>query len=654
MLEVLDRTDRQVKIRGFRVELGEIEAILESHPAVRRSAVVPGLDSSSNADLTAHIETGSQDLDGEALRRHVLDHAPQYAMPSAWVFHDALPLLSNGKVNYPALSPTGRFSPASAWEAPRDALEATLADIWTEVLGVTRVGIHDDFFALGGHSLLATQVLSRVRATLNVEASLRQLFETRTIARFAQSVAPSAETLPAQLPIPRAPREGPLPLSVGQQQVWLTEQFLPGTPLFNMPFAVRVSGPLDVDVLLASAGEIVRRHEVLRARFSRGDRGVVQTIASSCPLDAEVLDLASCSRDEQEDEAEGQARRAAYRLFDLATGPLLRIAVLRLSSSEHIVLLTAHHVAADGWSIEVLGRELGSLYGAFNARSPSPLADLPVQYAEFVTWQRTQVRRGHFDGGLAYWSRRLGDAPAPALPTDHPRPVTPPFDSAFVPVTIDADLVAPLRALSRQLGCTTFMVLLAAFKLTIARWTGHSEVRVATLAANRVRREWEALIGLFANTIVLRTNVSGNPTFGALVERVRTSVIDGYAHQDVPFEILVQHLDGQPGFDRQRLVNLEFQWEDADSLNVTLPALAVRPWGRRNRMADLGVSLTMSDMVMSVAAQQGEIRGMLAYKIALFDAETVERLGIDFSEVLRSAVQRPEQRLSEFPPARRD
>jgi hypothetical protein len=319
----------------------------------------------------------------------------------------------------------------------------------------------------------------------------------------------------------------------------------------------------------------------------------------------------------------------------LTAGLLVRATVLRLGETEHVAFVTLHHIAADAWSIDILGRELSLIYDAFRLhRSPS-LPEVTLQYPDYAQWQRAQLFGERFRAGLDYWMGRLSDAPVQTLPTDRPRPPEPTYDTAVVPLALGAETMRNLHQLSRSLGSSLFMLLLAAFKLTIYRWTGFSDLRVATLAANRQRRESQGAIGFFANTIILRTDLSGNPTFRELVGRVRETVLDAQAYQEVPFELIVRTLETQREVKGSNLVNIEFHWQDG-ARALAIPSLETKLLRNDNRMSDLELSLTTSELVLWLSERPKGIFGSLTYKTALFDAETVNGLGIDFCDVVRN------------------
>ncbi len=648
-LVFLGRSDSQVKVHGHRIELGEVEAELRAHPAVKDVVVVLQHEDTAPWIVAYVVPISGSCATPDALRASLRATLPIHMIPSRFAFLDALPLTAAGKIDRRRLEGVAVEASRPADEPPHGPTQEALAAIWTDVLQLQRLSVHDNFFEQGGHSLLAMRVLSRVRAAFGIDLPMARLFEHPTIAGLAQCI--DAEEViverPVDAPTVTTPHGPDAPLSVGQEQIWWMERLIPETPLFNMPFAFRMSGALDVDAFYRSLDEIIRRHEALRTRFTIASSRPVQTGVPAVPLKRVVVDLRHLGVADQEGEMEEWARKYAYRPFDLAAGLLLRAGVLRLAETEYVVFVTVHHIAADGWSIDVLVQEFSILYEAFRSHRPCPLPDLTLQYADFARWQRAQLFEQRFRAALSYWTQRLGDAQPQLMPTDKPRPAGPTLDTEVVAWALPQEVLIDLRRLSRILGSTLFVLLLTAFKLTVFRRTGLADLRVATLAANRQRTEWEGAIGLFANTIVLRTDLSDNPTFKDLVGRVQSGLFEAYERQDVPFELVVQQLEAQPGFERTNLVNIEFNWE-ARGMASAIPLFEVRPLRNDNRLADLKLSFTTADVVVSLWEGSEGIFGSLTYKSAIFDAETIQGLGTDFCTVLGNIIQHPENRLLEF------
>ncbi|HSG38127.1 MAG TPA: condensation domain-containing protein, partial [Thermoanaerobaculia bacterium] len=525
----------------FRIELGEIEAVLAGHPAVRDCVVVAREDVPGSRRLVAYV-TGDGLTEADELRAFLAARLPEYMVPAFLVPLDALPLSPNGKVDRRAL-PAPERSREAVYAAPADAVEESLVSIWAEVLDLGQVGVDDDFFALGGHSLLAVRMASRIQEAFGVELTLRDLFRFPTIADLAPFVRETRRSQAAPSPVP-GPRTGDLQLSFAQQRLWLIDQLQPGNPAYNIPLAVRLKGGIEADLLARIFTEIARRQEVLRTTFTvSGSGSPVQVIAPEPRIELPLYDLSDLPEAEREAQAGEILSREARRPFDLRRGPLLRLSLLRLAAREHVLLVTLHHIVSDAWSMGVLLREVMALYEAFSQGRPSPLPEPPVQYADFAAWQRRWLHGEVLTGQLGYWKRQLAGAPRLLeLPTDRPRPALQTHHGATRPVTLPPGLSEPLRELSRREKATTFMTLLAAWAVLLGRHAGQEDVLVGTPTAGRNRREVEDLIGFFVNTLVIRADLAGAPDFGEVLRRVRQAVLDAFAHQDLPFERLVEEL----------------------------------------------------------------------------------------------------------------
>ncbi|HEX2203309.1 MAG TPA: amino acid adenylation domain-containing protein, partial [Longimicrobium sp.] len=641
-LEYLGRLDEQVKVRGFRIELGEIEAVLRRHPDVADCAVIAREDGGEKR-LAAYV---AGPRDAEALKAHLRGTLPDYMVPAAFVFLDALPLTANGKLDRRAL-PAPEYASSDAYVAPRTEVEGALAEVWAEVLGLARVGVEESFFDLGGHSLLATRVVSRVREALGVEIPLRAMFEGPTVARLAARVeasradAESPETSPAVVSLAPVARAGALPLSFAQERLWFLDQLERDSAFYNIPAALRLSGALDVGALERALGEVVRRHEALRTVFPEVDGAPVQAVAPFGGFALAVDDLSALGRAGREAEVRRRVAEDAARPFDLAHGPLFRAALLRLGADEHVLLLSMHHIVSDGWSFGVLFRELSALYEAYADGRESPLADLPVQYADFAVWQRAQLRGEVLERQLAYWKGRLAGAPALLeLPTDHPRPAVQTYRGAQEAVDLPAGLLGRLEALGWGEGATLYMVLLGAFQLLLSKYAGTDDVVVGSPMAGRTRGEVEGLIGFFVNTLVLRTDLSGDPTFRELLGRVRDTTLDAYEHQEVPFERLVAELAPERSLSHAPLFQVMFTLEDVDGTRAALPGL-------RTEAVEAEVTTTKFDLTLSLGSDGGRLRGSIGYSTDLFDRATIQRMAGHLARVLEQVADDAGRRVSE-------
>jgi amino acid adenylation domain-containing protein len=644
-LEFLGRIDQQIKLRGFRIEPGEIEAVLHEHPDVRAAAVLAREDAPGVKRLVAYLVLHPGASPSVAkLREFLRGRLPVHLIPAAFVCLDALPLAPNGKLDREALPPPGAsgLEPGGVHVPPRGLVEGLLAAIWCDVLTLERVGRHDNFFDLGGHSLLATQVASRVRQLLQIDLPLRVLFERPTLAELGARIEETRRAgSKGQPPLRPAPRNRPLPMSFAQQRLWLFEQLQPGNSVYNQADAVRILGELDRSALERSLAEIVRRHEVLRTRFTIVAGEPVQVIDPFQTVPLPVTDLRHLCRADREAEVQRRSAAEAERAFDLQRGPLLRSHLLRLDDCEYVLLLARHHIVADGWSMGVYVRELAVLYTAFRQGHPSPLPAMPLQYADFAVWQRRWLQGEVLEQELRYWESRLGGMPELSLPTDRPRPSVRRFHGSSVTFELPSDLTAALRKLSRREGATLFMALLAAFQVLLARLTGQDDIAVGTPIANRNRRECEGLIGFFVNTLVLRTDLSGKPTFRELLARVRDVALGVYDHQDLPFEKLVEHLRPPRDPSRHPLFQVMFVLQNTPRTSVELPGLRLE-----DIPSDEGMALF--DLTLTVGESDDRLSAILEYDEDLFERRTICRIAEDYRRLLEDIVADPGMRIEQF------
>ncbi|HEX3128845.1 MAG TPA: amino acid adenylation domain-containing protein [Thermoanaerobaculia bacterium] len=628
-LEFLGRIDNQVKVRGFRIELGEIEATLAEHPAVRQ-VVMLAVGEGEAKRLVAYVVASEDML--PALRGRVSDRLPEYMMPAAWVFLDELPVTSHGKVDRRALARIEPGIEAGSGEAPRTETEERLAALWSGLLGVERVGTASDFFDLGGHSLLATRLSSRVREAFGVELPLRAFFEASVLSDQARRI--DEATMSSAPPIPRRTDGGPAPLSFAQERLWFIDRLTPGSPLYNMPSALRLTGEVDVALLETALREIAHRHEVLRATFLEIDGEPRQVVDPEVRLRLPVIDLRALP--DSEAEALRLAAEEAVRPFDLRRGPLLRAGLVRLDERDWLALFNLHHIAGDGWSFGILVQELSALYAG---RS---LPGLPVQYADFAAWQRQWLQDEVLEAQLAWWRAELDGAPALLeLPTDRPRPAVQSYRGAVEAVALPANLAASLAEVARREGATLFMTLLAGFEALLARYTGQDDLLVGSPVAGRGRLELEGLIGFFVNTLVLRGRLA-DAGFQEILGRVRTSALGAFAHQDLPFERLVEELRVERSLAHSPLVQVTFALQNLPSGAVELPGLLLAP-------ADAQGSTAKFDLTLSLSETGGTLTGGVEYASDLFDRATIVRLLGHFETLLAGAVEDPGRHLEDLP-----
>jgi len=642
-LEMQGRLDYQVKVRGHRVELLEVEAALSQHRSVRQAAVMAQADGSGEQRLVAYLVVEAA-LSYDELLEFLRHNLPEYMLPSAFVTLKSLPLTANGKVDrlsLPAASAVRQWRKEEFIE-PRNQVERELAEIWAKLLGIQRVGIEDNFFELGGHSLLATRVISRLRKTLQVELPVRSLFEAPTIAKLAPLViaAGRLNQTPPCLPLEPVARGHSSPLSFSQQRLWFLEQLNPGGPLYNISGIIQLKGRLNVEALGQSLQEIVRRHESLRTVFEAHDGLAIAVVRPAVRLPFPTADLSRLPGQARERQLLRLANEHARLGFNLASGPLLRVELLRLTETDHACAITIHHLISDGWSIGALIQELGTLYESFIEGRTSPLKELTVQYADFAHWQRRWFEEDLLKSQLAYWREYLGAAPGVLpLPTDRLAPAIQSYTGAIESFAIPAHLSEAIKALSSQEGVTLFMASLAVFQSLLYKYTGEDDIIIGTPIAGRRHAEIEGLIGCFVNTLVLRANFAKNPTFKQLLAQVREDSLEAYAHQDLPFEQLVEALRPERDLSGTPVAQVMFILQNAPIPAITFPGMRLSAHEVHTGTAKFSLTLAIAE------ADQG-LKGSVEYKTDLFNVTTIRRLGEHYRHLLEEIIMAPGARMS--------
>jgi len=646
MMEFLGRVDQQVKIRSFRIELSEIEAVLAKHPAVQQGVVIVWEVHQDDKRLAAYIIPNQKAAPTPNELHHFLKkQLPDYMVPVAFVMLEKLPLTPNGKIDRYALPTPDPFERTlDELVAAHTPIEEVLTTIWTEVLALEQIGIHDNFFELGGHSLLFTQVISRVRETLKVELPMSSLFDYPTITELAHHIEmlrwqkPNLQQAPA---IQAISRQQNLPLSSNQEQLWFLAQLNPNVPFYNESATIHINSILNVAALSKSLNEIIKRHEALRTTFTMVDGQPVQKVMLPPMLNLPVVDLRTLPLELRDTEAMRLTTEQAKQLFDFTQDILLRATLVRLAKAKYRLFLSIHHIIIDGVSLAIFLKELAVLYKAFSADKPSPLPELPIQYVDFAYWQRQQLSAEIVDSFMSYWKTILGDnLPMLQLPTVNQRPVTPTFRGAKQYLVLSKSLTEELKTLSQQHGVTLFMTLLAAFKTLLYRYSGQDDIVVGTVAAVRNRPELENLIGYFLNTLVLRTDIKGTPTFQQLLARVRDVTLGAIAHNDLPFVTLVETLHPERNLGQTPLFQVAF------TLDPSIPNIDL---GWTLTQSDIDFGTAKFDLSLGLLEKPEGISGRIEYSTDLFDAPTIERMIGHFQTLLEGIVANPGQRISELP-----
>jgi len=646
-VEYLGRNDFQVKIRGFRIELGEIEAQLTKCSGVREAVVIAREDKAGDKRLVAYLTAQEEsNLAAADLRARLAESLPDYMLPGAFVMLPALPLTANGKLDRQALPvPDGDALITRPYAAPQGPVETAIARIWQALLEIEQVGRDDDFFELGGHSLLAVQLIARLRQELNVEVTLREFFAQPTPAALARVVSDAGlAVLPPIIPVDRSL---PLPLSWAQQRLWFVDQLdhAAAGAAYHIAAGVRLQGGLDSDALRAALDRIVARHEGLRTCFVCIDGQPLQVIIpENVGFALNERDLRDLSEHEQAGTVNQISTAEAGRPFDLSLGPLIRGELLQLADDEYILLITQHHIISDGWSIGLFVQELGAIYAAFSQGLPDPLPEPAVQYADYAVWQRQWLQGEALATQIDFWRDHLAGAPELLeLPADRPRPALQSYAGGRIELKLSAELTAGLRQLSRRHGATLFMTLLCGWSALMARLSGQRDVTIGTPVANRQHTEIEALIGFFVNTLALRVVLDDDPSVAQLLDQVKSTTLSAYAHQDLPFEQVVEAVKPPRSMSHSPVFQVMLALNNTPKGDaLTLPGLCLSPVTRPS-------TTTQFDLTLSLTEVDDVIVGSLDYASDLFDAATIERWAGHLQILLNGMVADDQQRISRLP-----
>ncbi len=644
-IEFLGRKDYQIKLRGYRIELGEIETAIGKYRNIKDSVVIAREDKPGDKKLVAYIVPENKaEIDINDLRNFLLKHIPDYMVPSAIMILDELPLTPNGKVDRKALPQPGEdlFKEAVAvdYVAPRNQVEEVIAKIWSDVLHIEVIGIYNNFFLLGGHSLLATQVISRIKKHLGVDVPLRSIFENPTISGLAKAV--EKEKLAQrgiELPkIHKIKREGKLPLSFAQQRLWFLEQLEPGTPFYNIPETYKITGDLNIDALQKAINKVIKRHETLRTSF-HSDNGIPYVeIEPELEYKLNVIDLTDEDASRKDEKIKEIIREENSKPIALSKPPLFRATLLKVSEDEHVIVLVIHHIISDDWSTKVLMQEISVIYESVVKNMDYPLPELTIQYVDYAAWQREWLSGKVLEEQINYWKNTLKDIPPVLnLPTDRPRPAVQTFNGSYLSFELPEETGELISKISREEGVTAFMILLAAFDTLLSKYSGQEDIVVGTPVANRTQDEVENLIGFFVNTLVLRTDLSGNPSFRELLKRVRETSLGAYAHQDLPFEQVVDIVQPERSLSHSPIFQVMFTLQNTP---------------RRERNLSSGITISSVeahsgtskfDLTMFMVGEDKHFGGALEFNTDLFDESTIERMINHFQKILFDMLSNPDK-----------
>lgn len=642
-IDFLGRRDFQVKVRGFRIELEEVEAALSSHPSIRQCVVTVRSDGTDKQLVAYAVLDEGRTLKVADVRSFLRGKLPEYMVPTQFITLDAFPLTPNGKIDRRALLTLDVKTPETYedYAAPRTQIEELLVGIWSEVLDIGLVGIRDNFFDLGGHSISAVQLVSRVRQAFGKELPIRVLFESPTIEGMAAFIESERYSSSNKVPPPIKPidRNQPLPLSFAQQRLWFLNQLEPESTAYNVPIALRITGELDVTALENAFGDLIKRHETLRTTFVMKNGRPEQLISSPGKFVLRVTDLSDVASSEREKEAQRLTTKEALGPFDLSNGPLLRTQLLKLSDQDHVLQLTMHHIVSDAWSMGLLTRELTTLYEAHATGLPCRLPELSIQYVDFAHWQRQWLTGDVLEEQLAYWRKQLsGELPTLRLPASAG---SEPMRGGLHTFAFSRGHAEALKSLSRSEGATLFMTLLAAFDVVLCSYTGETDVVVGASVAGRTNAEVEPLIGFFVNPLVLRADLSGDPSFSELLSRVREVTLDAYTHQDVPFDKIVEELRPDRAAADSPLFQVNFSLDNTQRETIEVPGLTFTRFPVGYEQTRFSIVLALDDLDEGLVAT-------LEYDERLFAAETIVRLAEHYQLLLDHVVSQPEARLSEL------
>jgi amino acid adenylation domain-containing protein/non-ribosomal peptide synthase protein (TIGR01720 family) len=667
-IEFVGRVDNQVKIRGFRIELGEVEAALSQHPDIQQAVVIVREDVPGDKRLVAYFvaDSASADLSDQkspltttTLKSFLEDKLPAYMIPAAWMMLDSLPLTPNGKVDRRSLPAPARTRPdlEAAFVAPRNSIEEQLATLWTELLGLDVVGVNDNFFCLGGHSLIVTQMISRAREIFSVNISFAQVFANPTIAAVAELIAQGGEELQWERPtIQHISHQGIVPVSFSQERIYFVHKLAPENSAYQFQATMDIRGNLDVEALQRSLDEIVRRHEIFRTTYQEVNGKLYQVIHPHPGAAFRVVDLRSIPEPERQIQAQKLAEAEVLTHLDLTQLPIVQWAVFQVSEQEYIFTHVEHHMAHDGWSFNVFLSELVTLYAAFSAGKPSPLPELSYQFADFATWQREWAQTKEAQAQLVYWQQKLaGIPPLLELPYDRLRPQEQTYHGENARMELPVDLCESLRVFSHQEGATLFMTMLEAFIILLHRYIGQDDIFIGSAVANRRMHQIENMMGMVVNNLVLRTDVSGNPSVRELLDRVRQVTMEAYTNEDVPFDKVVEAIRPVRNLSHNPLFQVMFSFHNSAKPYLKFPGFDFtlhEPANNKSAKFDLDfLVIPRFEQSVQSGAKTGAkgITLVLEYNTDLFDAETIEAMLEQYEQVLIEMLANPAAGIGQIP-----
>ena len=650
-IEFLGRKDHQIKLRGQRIELGEIETAIGKFNNIKDVAVIAREDKPGDKNLVAYlILNPNSEIDTNEMRKYLFNQIPEYMIPSAFVILDELPLTPNGKVDRKSLPKPddSLFSEVVAvdYVAPRNPVEEVVAKIWSSVLNIEVIGIYNNFFLLGGHSLLATQVISRIKKQLEVEIPLRTIFETPTVAALSKAIE-KCKLEQKGISIPKLkiiPRSGNLPLSFAQQRLWFLEQLEPNTPFYNIPENYKINGELNIDALEKAINKVIERHETLRSSFHSNNGVPIVKIEDKINFKLEIKDLSKLDVDEKENKINEIIKDENKKAIPLNKAPLFNLSLLKTGNEEYFIVLVIHHIISDDWSTKVLMQEISILYDSYVRDIPVTLNELSIQYVDYAAWQKEYLSGKVLDMQVEYWKNQLSDIPPVLqLPTDRPRPAVQTFNGRYKSFELPESTAELMNKFAREESVTSFMILLAGFYSLLSRYSGQKDICVGTPVANRTQDEVENLIGFFVNTLVLRGNLSGKPTFREFLKRVRETSLEAYAHQDLPFEQVVEIVQPERTLSHSPLFQVMFTLQNTPSRERELNS------GITLSTVEAHSNTSKFDLTLFMVGEGKHFGGAFEYNTDLFEDETIERMILHFEDLLKNLLSNPEIPIEKIP-----
>jgi amino acid adenylation domain-containing protein len=643
-IEFLGRIDDQVKIRGYRIELGEIESILSAHGDLDQALVIMQENVSGEKQLVAYVVSGDFRPSCTELRQYLREKMPDYMIPAHFIYIEKIPLTSNGKINFKALPNLNSEKKITNDEyiPPQTLLEKTLCNIWAEILKTEKVGVQDNFFMLGGHSLLGIQLISRIKTELFKTVSLKKLFKNPTIQGLSAELG-AHEKEDKSITIRPCGITKDIPLSFAQQRLWLVDQLMPESPLYNVPMALRLKGKINIGALEKAFSALIERHEVLRTYFEINDEGqLCQIIGAPYKTQLYPEDYSFLSNKEKEIFITNEAGKERNAPFDLSKGPLLRTKLFRMNLSEHVLLITMHHIVTDAWSMGIFIKELSNYYSSYKKGEELNLTPLQIQYKDFAVWQRSWLQGDELGKQLNFWSQKLTNIPGfLSLATDKERPKELTYKGGLYRSKIEGDIVRRLKTLAHEKNCSLFIVLLSAFQVLLHKYTNQNDIVIGSPVANRHYKGVEELLGFFVNTLPIRSFYSEDGCFTDHLLKTRETALNAYEHQDLPFEQIIEHLKIRREMNRNPIFQVLFGLQYSQSLQLDEADVSSIELGYDAAKLDLAVTAIEEE-------QQDIIWFEYEYSKDLFYERTVRQISNHYIRSLDIFSYNPETLLRDY------